>query len=126
MKAQETAKQIDLELKELQATLANIEDARPFEDLTVSLELCHWPLNFTHNLWEQVDDVGRAHPQIAQAVETMVKKGKWSVPGSFSSHFPAVTSTQIYLARRIQREVRQHGSHVDRPRFFFMTGNIPI
>jgi len=61
-KAQETAKQIDLELKELQATLANIENARPFEDLTV-------------------EDVGRAHPQIAQAVETMVKKGKWSVPG---------------------------------------------
>jgi len=41
VKAQETAKQIDLELNELQATLANIEDARPFEDLTVSLKLCH-------------------------------------------------------------------------------------
>jgi hypothetical protein len=36
-KAQATAAQIDVELKELQATLANIEEARPFEDLTVRL-----------------------------------------------------------------------------------------
>ena len=34
-KAKETEVKIDEELKELQATLANIEDARPFEDLTV-------------------------------------------------------------------------------------------
>ncbi|KAG1753673.1 ATP7, subunit D of the stator stalk of mitochondrial F1F0 ATP synthase [Suillus paluster] len=54
--------QIDVELKELQATLANIEEARPFEDLTV-------------------EDVGNAHPRILEAVETMVKKGKWTVPG---------------------------------------------
>ncbi|KAG1715982.1 hypothetical protein ID866_1206 [Astraeus odoratus] len=61
-KAQETAEKIDVELKELQATLANIEEARPFEDLTC-------------------DDVGKAHPRIVEAVETMVKKGKWTVPG---------------------------------------------
>jgi len=36
-KAKATAAQIDVELKELQATLANIEEARPFEDLTVRL-----------------------------------------------------------------------------------------
>ena len=29
--------QIDVELKDLQATLSNIQDARPFEDLTVRL-----------------------------------------------------------------------------------------
>ena len=34
-RAKETETKIDEELKELQATLANIEDARPFEDLTV-------------------------------------------------------------------------------------------
>jgi F-type H+-transporting ATPase subunit d len=34
-KAEETAQQIEIELKDLQATLANIEEARPFEDLTV-------------------------------------------------------------------------------------------
>jgi hypothetical protein len=36
-KAKETEAQIDVELKDLQATLANIQDARPFEDLTVRL-----------------------------------------------------------------------------------------
>jgi F-type H+-transporting ATPase subunit d len=35
-RARETETKIDEELKELQATLANIEEARPFEDLTVS------------------------------------------------------------------------------------------
>ena len=34
-KAQETEQHIEEELKNLQATLANIEEARPFEDLTV-------------------------------------------------------------------------------------------
>ncbi|KAF7776680.1 hypothetical protein Agabi119p4_5073 [Agaricus bisporus var. burnettii] len=61
-KAQETEAKIDVELKELQATLANIEDARPFDELTT-------------------EDVGRAHPRIVEAVETMLKKGKWTVPG---------------------------------------------
>ena len=35
-KAKETEEKIDVELKELQATLANIEEARPFDQLTVS------------------------------------------------------------------------------------------
>ncbi|KAH8105510.1 ATP synthase d subunit [Cristinia sonorae] len=61
-KAQETAEKIDVELKDLQATLANIEEARPFEELTA-------------------EDVGNAHPRIREAVETMMKKGKWTVPG---------------------------------------------
>jgi hypothetical protein len=34
-KAQETEAKIDVELKELKETLANIEQARPFEQLTV-------------------------------------------------------------------------------------------
>jgi len=62
VKAKETEAQIDVELKDLQATLANIQDARPFEDLTV-------------------DEVGQAHPRILETVENMVKKGKWTVPG---------------------------------------------
>ncbi|KAF8495233.1 mitochondrial ATP synthase [Russula emetica] len=61
-KAKETEAQIDVELKDLQATLSNIQDARPFEDLTV-------------------EEVGQAHPRILEAVENMVKKGKWTVPG---------------------------------------------
>ncbi|KAF8592472.1 ATP synthase d subunit [Ramaria rubella] len=61
-KAQETSQRIDEELKDLQATLENIEQARPFEDLTV-------------------EQVGEAHPHLASTVETMMKKGKWTVPG---------------------------------------------
>lgn len=34
-KAKETEQKIDVEIKELQATLANIDEARPFDQLTV-------------------------------------------------------------------------------------------
>jgi len=61
-KAKETEAKIDIELKQLNETLANIEQARPFDQLTN-------------------DDVGKAHPRIVEAVETMLKKGKWTVPG---------------------------------------------
>ncbi|KZW03894.1 mitochondrial ATP synthase [Exidia glandulosa HHB12029] len=61
-KAELTVAKIDEELKDLQATLANIEEARPFEDLTV-------------------DDVGNAHPAIFKAADTALTKGKWTVPG---------------------------------------------
>ncbi|KAK8869606.1 hypothetical protein IAR55_000173 [Kwoniella newhampshirensis] len=60
--AKETVSKISAEETSLQATLSNIQDARPFEDLTV-------------------DEVAKARPEITKAVETMVKKGKWSVPG---------------------------------------------
>ena len=43
--AQETEKKIDEELGKLQKTLANIEDARPFEQLTVS-SLCSFQLPY--------------------------------------------------------------------------------
>ena len=78
-RAKETETKIDEELKELQATLANIEEARPFEDLTVgsalNRERCHL-INTS-----QANEVGEAHPRIVEAVETMIKKGKWTVPG---------------------------------------------
>jgi len=61
-KAKETADKIDIELKDLQATLTNIEETRPFEELTV-------------------DDVNNAYPRIRKTVDTMVQKGKWNVPG---------------------------------------------
>ena len=38
-KAKETEAKIDVELEDLQATLSNIQDARPFEDLTVRFPL---------------------------------------------------------------------------------------
>jgi hypothetical protein len=31
----------------------------------------------------KTEDVGKAHPRIVEAVETMIKKGKWTVPGTF-------------------------------------------
>ena len=79
-KAKETSDKIDEELKDLQATLANIEDARPFEDLTVRLCLPDRELNVI--ICSQTDEVGAAHPRILEAVETMVKNGKWTVPGA--------------------------------------------
>jgi len=62
LQAQAMEEKIDVEIKELQATLANIEEARPFDELTVN-------------------DVGEAHPRLVQVMETMLKKGKWTVPG---------------------------------------------
>jgi len=61
-RAQETAQKIDEELKDLQATLKNIEDARSFDELTL-------------------EEIADAHPHIATTVDTMLKKGKWTVPG---------------------------------------------
>ncbi|KAF8351255.1 ATP synthase d subunit [Amanita rubescens] len=60
--AKETEQKIDAELQTLQKTLADIEDARPFDQLTT-------------------EDVGKAHPRIIETVDTMLKKGKWTVPG---------------------------------------------
>lgn len=70
----------------------------------------------------QADEVGAAHPRIVEAVETMLKKGKWSVPGTcnrvacpkllFMPHFRQATrrssatfrscnlSLQCFLANR--------------------------
>ncbi|PWN52010.1 putative ATP7-F1F0-ATPase complex, FO D subunit [Violaceomyces palustris] len=60
--AEATSAKIQAELKDLKATLKNIEDARPFDQLSV-------------------DDVVAARPEIAKTVEEMVKKGKWTTPG---------------------------------------------
>jgi F-type H+-transporting ATPase subunit d len=60
--AKETVAKIATEEASLKKTLANIQDARPFEDLTVA-------------------EVGQAQTEIPKAVETMIKKGKWTVPG---------------------------------------------
>lgn len=59
--AQASSDKIESELKDLKATLKNIEDARPFDQLSV-------------------DDVIAARPEIGQTVEAMVKAGKWTTP----------------------------------------------
>ncbi|KAJ9623128.1 ATP synthase d subunit [Taxawa tesnikishii (nom. ined.)] len=60
--AEETKGKVDMELKDLEKTLKNIEEARPFEDLTV-------------------DEVVAARPDIDERVSQLVKKGRWQVPG---------------------------------------------
>jgi F-type H+-transporting ATPase subunit d len=87
-KAQETEKHIDVELEDLQATLKNMESARPFEDLTV-------------------EDVAAAHPRILEAVQTMIRKGKWTVPGTLalSSSKPFFCSPPPRLQRKVWRPV---------------------
>ena len=60
--AEETKGKVDLELKDLEKTLKNIEEARPFEELTV-------------------DEIVAARPDIDERTEQLVSKGRWSVPG---------------------------------------------
>lgn len=60
--AEETKGRVDLELKDLEKTLTNIETARPFDELTV-------------------DEVAAAQPQIDEKTSQLVSKGRWSVPG---------------------------------------------
>ncbi|KAF2654078.1 NAC-domain-containing protein [Lophiostoma macrostomum CBS 122681] len=60
--AEETKSVVDKELRDLEKTLKNIEEARPFEDLTV-------------------DEVAAAQPDIDKRTEQLVSKGRWMVPG---------------------------------------------
>ncbi|TGZ81090.1 mitochondrial ATP synthase [Ascodesmis nigricans] len=60
--AEETKGIVDKEIAQLQKTLANIETARPFHELTV-------------------DEVAAAAPEIDEVVEKNVKKGRWDFPG---------------------------------------------
>jgi len=60
--AQETKGLVDQELIDLEKTLKNIEETRPWEDLTV-------------------DEVAAAEPEIDQRTAQLVSKGRWAVPG---------------------------------------------
>ncbi|KAK2673318.1 hypothetical protein RAB80_010861 [Fusarium oxysporum f. sp. vasinfectum] len=60
--AEATKEAVDLELKDLAATLKNIEEARPFEELTV-------------------DEVAAAEKSIDEKTAQLVSKGRWMVPG---------------------------------------------
>ena len=80
---------IDVELKDLQATLANIEEARPFEDLTVRLIVMWLMFSLLCRVSnEQTDDVIDAHPHIAKVLEHRLKKGMWTVPGAYPYLLP--------------------------------------
>ncbi|ODQ82019.1 hypothetical protein BABINDRAFT_6635 [Babjeviella inositovora NRRL Y-12698] len=60
--AQATEAVVAKELADLKKTLSNIEEATPFDQLTV-------------------EDVVKAVPQIDDKVAHMVKQGQWSLPG---------------------------------------------
>lgn len=60
--AEATKQKVDLELQDLAKTLKNIDDARPFADLTV-------------------DEVAAAEPSIDEKTAKLVSKGRWAVPG---------------------------------------------
>ncbi|KAI8813623.1 hypothetical protein BJ742DRAFT_788959 [Cladochytrium replicatum] len=62
--AEKTTQKIQVELKELDTLLKNIETARPLDQLTV-------------------DDIAAAIPELDPTVEKMVKRGQWKVPGYY-------------------------------------------
>lgn len=80
--AKATEAKIEAELKDLKATLKNIEDARPFDQLTT-------------------DDVLAARPEIGKTVEEMVKKGKWTVPGYYEKF-----GSECFIFRAVQTRRR--------------------
>lgn len=57
-----TEKSVLGEIEQLQATLKDIEGARPFDQLTV-------------------EDVAKARPDLDEKVNYMINHGKWEVPG---------------------------------------------
>lgn len=60
-----------------------------------------------------MDDVGSAHPHITKAVETMVKKGKWTVPGALPSCYLSTLEMYLNGIDRLQGEVWRSLPHVD-------------
>ncbi|PYH82242.1 ATP synthase D chain, mitochondrial [Aspergillus uvarum CBS 121591] len=65
--AEETKGKVEVELRNLQKTLENIETARPFEDLTV-------------------DEVAAAQPEIDEKTSSLVQKGRW-MPAGYKERF---------------------------------------
>ena len=88
--AEATKEKVDLELKDLEKTLKNIEEARPFEDLTV-------------------DEVAAAEPSIDEKTTKLVTKGRWSVPGYKVRVYCRLTATscQTEMLTLLIGEVRR-------------------
>lgn len=64
----------------------------------------------------QLDDVSKARPEITSAVEAMISKGKWTVPGyteseSFILSFVIVADPLSLLFRRVRSKFRFRCSH---------------
>ena len=81
--AEETKGLVDKELGDLEQTLKNIEEARPFEDLTVVC-VFFWfrSADRKANCWVIFqDEVVAARPDIDERTTQLVSRGRWSVPG---------------------------------------------
>lgn len=89
--AEDTKGAVDAELRDLEKTLKNIEEARPFEDLTVVRICSRWRWNWAAIVriangladWRFLlqDEVAAARPDIDQRTEQLISKGRWAVPG---------------------------------------------
>lgn len=81
--AEETKQGVDEELRNLERTLENIDEARPFDDLTVVSFQVFEALDYTLilNSSELQDEVVAAQPDIDVRVEQLVSKGIWMPPG---------------------------------------------
>jgi F-type H+-transporting ATPase subunit d len=80
--ADETKGRVDLELKDLEKTLKNIEEARPFDELTVvCITGMMWFGKYGTNGCLFQDEVAAAQPVIDEKTSQLVSKGRWSVPG---------------------------------------------
>ena len=99
--AEETRGRVEEEVRGLERTLGNIENARGFEELTVvcfslpSAVFLSLFLSFVGSVASMLvgirrrffadegmqDDVAAAQPEIDQRTEQLVSKGRWQVPG---------------------------------------------
>ena len=85
--AEATKEKVDLELKDLEKTLQNIETARPFEDVTLVSFFASRCMAL-HGYWMDrawltllQDDVNAALPEVEERTRQLVVKGRWMVPG---------------------------------------------
>lgn len=81
--AEETKRGVDEEVKSLERTLKNIDEARPFSDLTVvsTRDFQSLDIDLMLILFALQDDVVAARPDIDVRVEQMVSKGRWMPAG---------------------------------------------
>lgn len=81
--AEETKRGVDEEVRNMERTLKNIEEARPLKDLTVVSIRIYEGLIVTGmiTLYVSQDDVVAARPDIDVRTEQLVSKGRWYVPG---------------------------------------------
>ncbi|KAG0637521.1 hypothetical protein HOY80DRAFT_889561, partial [Tuber brumale] len=83
--AEATKGRVDNELRELEKTLRNIQEARPFEDLTVVCIFLRLGGGLERE-WQCGDDIAAAHPNIDARTAEMVAKGRW-MPAGYKEKF---------------------------------------